>query len=90
MTKNDLIQAIADDCGKTKTDVASVLASLGRAVAGTLKSGADLTVPGVGKLSTSKRAAREARNPATGATIHVPEKTVVKFKAVKDLTDAVA
>lgn len=90
MTKNDLIQAIADDCGKTKTDVASVLASLGRAVGGALQAGQDLTLPGVGKLSTTKRAAREARNPSTGATIQVPAKTVVKFKAVKDLADAVA
>lgn len=90
MTKNELIQAIVDDSGKTKTDVATVLASLGRAVGGTLKSGGDLTVPGIGKLSTTKRAARTARNPATGAAIEVPAKTIVKFKAVKDLADAIA
>nr|WP_282568296.1 HU family DNA-binding protein [Bosea sp. UNC402CLCol] len=90
MTKSELIQAIADDTGKTKTDVATVLASLGRAVGGALQSGGDLTVPGIGKLSTAKRAARSARNPATGAMIDVPAKTVVKFKAVKDLADAVA
>lgn len=90
MTKNDLIQAIADDSGKSKSDVASVLASLGRAVGGALQNGSDITVPGVGKLSTTKRAAREARNPSTGATIQVPAKTIVKFKAVKDLADAVA
>jgi DNA-binding protein HU-beta len=90
VNKAELIQAIADDSGKSKTDVATVLASLGRAVSGTLSAGSDITVPGVGKLSTAKRAAREARNPSTGAIIQVPAKSVVKFKAVKDLADAVA
>ncbi|MBN9453239.1 MAG: HU family DNA-binding protein [Bosea sp.] len=90
MTKNELIQAIADDSGKSKSDVATVLASLGRAVGGALQHGGELTMPGIGKLSTTKRPARTARNPSTGATIDVPAKTVVKFKVTKDLADAVA
>lgn len=90
MTKHELIQAIADDTGKSKADVSTILASLTRAVSGGLKSGADITLPGVGKLSAKTRAARTARNPATGATIDVPAKTVVKFKATKDLADAIA
>lgn len=90
MTKNELIQAIADDSGKSKNDVATVLASLGRAVSGSLKGGADITLPGVGKLSAKRREARTARNPSTGAMIDVPAKTVVKFKVTKDLADAIA
>ena len=90
MTKNELISAIADDTGKPKTDVASILASLGRAVEGSLKAKADILIPGVGKLKPDARAARTARNPSTGAMINVPAKTVVKFKVVKELADAVA
>ena len=90
MTKADLIAAIADDTEKSKTDVASILASLGRAVAGTLREGDEIILPGVGKLKTDARAARTARNPSTGTTINVPAKTVVKFKVAKELADAVA
>ncbi|MBA4334427.1 MAG: DNA-binding protein [Methylobacterium sp.] len=90
MTKNELIAAIADETGKSKTDVSTILASLGTVVAKTLKAGDDITLGGVGKFSAAKREAREARNPSTGATIKVPAKTVVKFKVTKDLADAVA
>jgi DNA-binding protein HU-beta len=90
MTKNELIAAIAEETGKSKTDVSAILASLGTVVAKTLKAGDDITLGGVGKFSAAKREAREARNPSTGATIKVPAKTVVKFKVTKDLADAVA
>lgn len=90
MTKHELIEAIADDTGKTKADVSTILASLTRHVTYGLKGGADITLPGVGKLSAKKRAARTARNPTTGVTIDVPAKTVVKFRATKDLADAIA
>lgn len=84
MTKAELIAAIADDTMTSKTDVATVLASLGRAVAGTLREGDEIVLPGVGKLKP------DARNPSTGAMIDVPAKTVVKFKVAKELADAVA
>lgn len=90
MTKAELIAAIADDTMTSKTDVATVLASLGRAVAGTLREGDEIVLPGVGKLKPDARAARTARNPSTGAMIDVPAKTVVKFKVAKELADAVA
>ena len=90
MTKNELIATIAEETGKTKTDVSAVLTSLAGVAAKALKGGSDLTVSGIGKLSAAKREAREARNPSTGATIMVPAKTVVKFKGAKDLADTVA
>lgn len=90
MTKNDLIAAIAGETGKPKTDIDAILASLGSVVSATLKTGDDVTLGGVGKLSAAKREAREARNPSTGATIQVPAKTVVKFKVAKSLADAIA
>jgi len=90
MTKNELIAAIAEDSGKSKTDVTAVLASLAGVVLKTLKSGGDVTLGGVGKVSAAKREARQARNPSTGAMIDVPAKNVVKFKVAKDLADTVA
>lgn len=90
MTKNELIAAIADETGKTKADVTAVLASLAEVSSKALKAGGDVTLGGIGKLAATKRDARQARNPSTGATIDVPAKTVVKFKVAKDLAEAVA
>ena len=41
------------------------------------------TMPGIGKLVLVDRKARTGRNPATGETIHIPAKTVVKFRVSK-------
>ena len=87
MTKNELIAAIAEETGKTKADVSAILASLGATVAKTLKSGDDVTLGGIGKLSAAKREAREARNPSTGATISIAASKKLGFSpamAIKD------
>jgi DNA-binding protein HU-beta len=47
------------------------------------------TIPGIGKLVLVERKARKGRNPATGETIDIPAKTVVKFKVAKACKDAV-
>lgn len=47
------------------------------------------TLPGFGKLALVDRKARMGRNPATGETIQIPAKTVVKFKIAKACKDAV-
>lgn len=90
MTKNELIAAIAEQTGKSKTDVSAILASLAEVSTKALKEGGDVTLGGIGKLASAKREARQARNPSTGAMIDVPAKTVVKFKVAKDLAEAVA
>jgi DNA-binding protein HU-beta len=90
MTKNELIAAIAEATDRTRADVGAILTCLADVASETLKNGDDVTIGGIGKLSTAKREARQARNPSTGAMIDVPAKTVVKFKVAKDLGDAVA
>ncbi|MFH0990868.1 MAG: HU family DNA-binding protein [bacterium] len=47
------------------------------------------TLPGVGKLVLVQRKARIGRNPATGAQIQIPAKTVVKFRVAKACKEAV-
>jgi DNA-binding protein HU-beta len=58
------------------------------AYAETKKSG-EFTLPGLGKLQKKKRDARTGRNPATGETIQIPAKTVVKFRLAKAAKDAI-
>ena len=47
------------------------------------------TIPGLGKLVLVNRAARMGRNPATGETIQIPAKKVLKFRVAKAAKDAV-
>ncbi len=49
----------------------------------------EFPLPGLGKLVRKHRAARMGRNPATGEQIHIPAKTVVKFRVAKAAKDAV-
>jgi DNA-binding protein HU-beta len=45
---------------------------------------------GFGTFEVTERAAREGRNPATGAALSIAAKKVVKFKVGKGLAEAVA
>lgn len=85
MNKAELIAKIADDAGITKTQANASLDSFIEAVTKTLKSGSKVTLVGFGTFSVSKRAARNGRNPQTGAVIKIKARKVAKFKAGKEL-----
>ncbi|OGS90833.1 MAG: hypothetical protein A2Z95_06090 [Gallionellales bacterium GWA2_60_18] len=89
MTKQELIDAIAAGTGQTKKDIDQVLNHLGMAVTHALKTGDEVTLPGLGKLSVKGSAARKGRNPSTGEEIDIAAKNVPKFSAAKALKDAV-
>jgi DNA-binding protein HU-beta len=86
MNKAELIAKIADDAGITKTQANTSLDSFVEAVTKTLKGGGKVTLVGFGTFSVSKRAARNGRNPQTGAVIKIKAKKVAKFKAGKELS----
>ena len=89
MNKGNLIDAVSSKAGITKAQAGDAISAVFDAIEGTLKNGDKAAFVGFGTFSTSKRAAREGRNPATGKTIKIPAKTSVKFKAGKSLSDAV-
>jgi len=86
MNKAELIAKIAGDAGITKTQANATVDSFIEAVTKTLKSGNKVTLVGFGTFSVSKRAARNGRNPQTGAVIKIKAKKVAKFKAGKELS----
>jgi DNA-binding protein HU-beta len=86
MNKAELISKLADDAGITKTQANAALDSFVAAVTKTLKGGGKVTLVGFGTFSVSKRAARNGRNPQTGAVIKIKAKKVAKFKAGKELS----
>ena len=89
MNKGDLIEAIAKGADLSKADAGRALDATLDAITKTLKKGDKVTLPGFGTFSTSKRAARTGRNPATGETIKIKAKKTAKFKAGSALADAV-
>ncbi|TXH21383.1 MAG: HU family DNA-binding protein [Chitinophagaceae bacterium] len=89
MNKAELIAKIADDAGITKTQANAALDSFTTAVQKTLKKGDKVTLVGFGTFSVTKRAARNGRNPQTGAVIKIKAKKVAKFKAGKDLSEKI-
>ena len=86
MNKAELIAKVADDAGITKTQANAALDSFVEAVTKTLKGGGKVTLVGFGTFSVSKRAARNGRNPQTGAVIKIKARKVAKFKAGKELS----
>ncbi len=89
MTKSELIDVMAANAGLSKKDAAAALNAFTDAVTGTLAKGDKLALIGFGTFSTSQRAAREGRNPSTGAAMKIAASTVAKFKAGAKLKDAV-
>ncbi|WP_152269232.1 HU family DNA-binding protein [Agriterribacter humi] len=86
MNKGELIEKIAADAAITKKQAGAALDSFTEAVAKTLKKGNKVTLVGFGTFSVSKRAARNGRNPQTGAVIKIKAKKVARFKAGKELS----
>lgn len=89
MNKAELITKISEDAGISKKQAGEALDSFTNAVAKTLKKGDKVTLVGFGTFSVLKRAARNGRNPQTGATIKIKAKKVPKFKAGKELSDKI-
>lgn len=87
MTKSQIIAGIAEGVEISKKQAAVALETL---VAMAYKGAKDgFTIPGLGKLVKMKRKARMGRNPATGETIKIPAKTVLKFRIAKAAKDAI-
>ncbi len=89
MNKSELIDAMAADAGISKAAAKAALDSLTGNITKTLKGGGKVSLVGWGTWSVSKREARTGRNPQTGASINIPAKNVVKFKAGAGFSDAV-
>ncbi|MBI2577359.1 MAG: HU family DNA-binding protein [Candidatus Wildermuthbacteria bacterium] len=88
MTKDQLIDTMAQTAGIAKTQANKALDSFIETVKTTLKKGDTLTLTGFGTFKTSKRSARQGINPKTGEKIQIKAAIVPKFSAGKTLKDA--
>lgn len=89
MNKSDLVAAVAESAGLSKSDAAKAVDGVFDAITKSLKRGNKACFVGFGTFSVTKRAASKGRNPRTGAAISIPSSKQPKFKAGKGLKDAV-
>ena len=89
MNKSDLVDAIAKSSEISKAAAARALDSTIDSIKKALKKGDTVSLVGFGTFKVGKRAARNGRNPRTGATIKIKAAKVPKFSAGKGLKDAV-
>lgn len=89
MTKAELIAEVAAKAGLTKKDSDAAVSAVFDSITEALKKGDKLSVVGFGTFEVKNRAAREGRNPQTGATMKIAASKIPAFKAGKALKDAV-
>jgi len=89
VTKADLVNAMAEKAGLSKTDAEKALKAFTDAVTEALKADEKVALVGFGTFSVGKRAARTGQNPQTGDKIQIAAANTPKFKAGKALKDSV-
>ncbi len=89
MKKVELVEAIAEKAGLTKSDATKALDATLATITEALANGDKIPLVGFGTFAVSKRSAREGRNPRTGETVKIAARNAVTFKAGSALKDAV-
>ncbi|MBF0540458.1 MAG: HU family DNA-binding protein [Nitrospirae bacterium] len=89
MNKSELINEISTSANITKAEAGKALDVMIDSIIKATKDGQKVTLIGFGTFSVSDRAAREGRNPSTGAKIKIPASKSPKFTAGKAFKDAV-
>ncbi len=87
--KGDVINEIAEHAGISKKEAAAAFNAFVRHISESCQRGDRCAIPGLGSFVVSQRKAREGRNPRTNEKIMIPASKSVRFKAGKDLREAV-
>jgi DNA-binding protein HU-beta len=89
MNKVDLVRSAMERVEMSKKDAVALVDGLFEDIADACIGGEPVKIPGFGQFKVRDRAARIARNPATGEPVKVPAKRVFKFLPAKALKEAV-
>jgi DNA-binding protein HU-beta len=89
MTKAQIMAALAEKTGMKKSEVVSMMEKVTELAYSEVKKNGEFVLPGFGKMVKVNRKERMGRNPATGESIKIPAKTVVKFRLSKAAKEAV-
>jgi len=89
MTKSQMLAVLAEKSEVSKKQAGAFIDALVELAYVEVKKSGVFAIAGLGKMVKVNRKARMGRNPATGATIKIPAKTVVKFRLAKAAKEAV-
>jgi DNA-binding protein HU-beta len=89
MTQTQLVRALAEEGEVTNKQSRTILDKLGELAINEVKKNGVFVLPGIGRLVRVDRKARMGRNPATGVSIKIPAKKVVKFRVAKAAKDSI-
>jgi len=90
MRKADLVAAVANKARMAHKDTDTVIAAMLEVIIDTVAAGDKVTLTGFGSFEKRERAARQGRNPQTGATIQIPATSAPAFSPGKGFKDAVS
>ncbi len=91
MTKRDLVIRISEETGLVQQQVQDILQKTLDAVSATLAKGEKVELRNFGIFEIRVRKARTGRNPNhPGTDVPIPERAVVRFKAGKEMREAVS
>ena len=88
MNKQELIGAVAEGAGLSRSDAVKAVETVFEVIGGALKRGDEVRVVGFGTFSVSKRKASTGRNPRTGEPMKIKASSQPKFKPGKGLKDS--
>jgi len=89
VNKAELVEKVAGGVGLTKKETNNVVDAITSAITDTLAMNEKVTLVGFGTFQVMERKARRGVNPQTREAINIPAKKVPKFKAGKNLKEAV-
>ncbi len=89
MTQTQLVRSLAEASELPNKTARLVLDTLAALAVQEVKKNGVFVLPGLGRLVKVERKARLGRNPATGESIKIPAKKVVKFRVAKAAKDAI-
>ena len=93
MNKSEMAESLANKAGISQAKAGEILDHIFSTkdgegiIAGELDTGGKVSIAGFGTFSRKQRAARQGRNPATGAAITIPARKYAHFSAAKGLKD---
>ncbi len=90
MNKSDLVGAIAEASGQTKTAVAEMMDAFEATITDAVARGDKVSLPGFLTFERGHRAARTGKNPQTGAPLQIKAANVAKVKVGSKFKEKVA
>jgi DNA-binding protein HU-beta len=88
MNKRDVVDAVAARLGRPKTEMAPAVDAVFAVITEALEHGEKVAISGFGNFEARRVAERTARNPRTGQPVVVPAHLAPKFKASRNLKEA--